>query len=278
MRSKAGHGSSWRIGRFAGIEMTGGSGTVFWVHGYTLDSSIWGQMWSCLPDWRHVSVDLPGHGRSDPLRTDESLSTLAASLIGLADAHAAEHVVGLSFGALVALQMVLESPDRFQTLTLGSTALGGGPQDVAAQECHLELLRIFSREGRSAALTERWLRCPPDIFSEVHARPELAARIREVVGRHRWDELGQGGMRGLLDCVQDLSGLRHAATRILLILGERDMSAHKRCAELVRRAAPGARREYLDGAGHLCLLEEPEASAALIAGHLRGCAEDLHGR
>jgi hypothetical protein len=46
------------------------------------------------------------------------------------------------------------------------------------------------------------------------------------------------------------------------------MGAFRRSAELIRRAIPGCRREYLPEAGHLCMLEQPEHAAMLMRVHI----------
>ena len=55
-----------------------GEGTkVLWLHGYTLDSSSWREMWRRLPGFCHVGLDLPGHGGSAPVGPHDNLHVLA---------------------------------------------------------------------------------------------------------------------------------------------------------------------------------------------------------
>ena len=63
-----------------------GSGPkVIWLHGYTLNSSVWLPLWRRLPGWTHIGIDLPGHGASMLTDgTDRQLIQLATGLTGLA--------------------------------------------------------------------------------------------------------------------------------------------------------------------------------------------------
>src|SRR5689334_1537891 len=84
---------------------------VLWIHGYTLDSSIWGELWSYLPSLYHIGLDLPGHGASGPMIVGEDLGGMARRIARFASALGARHLIGLSFGGMVALQVALEAPD-----------------------------------------------------------------------------------------------------------------------------------------------------------------------
>src|SRR4051794_36716306 len=132
---------------FAGHIAHGSGEPVPWIHGYTLDSSSWLPLWSLLPDWQHIGVDLPGHGSSVPLGPSESLPSLARRIAAIAFRHRVRHCVALSFGTRVAIQLAIEYPEAFDTIVLGAPALGGGPEepDVAAR--YNELTAMYQRRG-----------------------------------------------------------------------------------------------------------------------------------
>ena len=49
----------------------GSADKVLWVHGYTMDSSLWQPLWDELPGWHHFGIDLPFHGTSPTRKTDD---------------------------------------------------------------------------------------------------------------------------------------------------------------------------------------------------------------
>lgn len=247
----------------------GAEGKALWLHGYTLDSSSWAELWDLLPDWYHIGVDLPGHGASLPMAADDDLPLLARRIGRLALEQDVQHIVALSFGTLVALQIVIEFPASFCSLTLGAPALGGGPQEAEVGIRYAELIELYGRRGFGTYLRERWMQSPPDIFKGAEQRPELWRRLWETVGRHPWWELGDNSYFRLSDHVQSKSELQKVEAATLILVGDNELNAFKRCAELIRRYVPSCQRQYLPEVGHLCLLENPSGVYTVLERHWR---------
>ena len=121
------------------------------------NSTCWAALWECLPGWSHVGIDLPGHGSSLPLNAGEQLPTLAHKIGSLAIARGATHLVALSFGAVIALQIALEHPGAFSTLTLGGPILGAGPFDPGIWVQYEEVKKLFRATGHGPSLRDCWM-------------------------------------------------------------------------------------------------------------------------
>jgi 2-succinyl-6-hydroxy-2,4-cyclohexadiene-1-carboxylate synthase len=260
------------------VTMHPGAGdTVLWIHGYTMDARIWAELWHLLPDWRHIGIDLPGHGRSPPLRPGTGLSALARPIASLARQQQARHLVGLSFGGMIALQVAIEDPDAFDTLVLGAPALAGGPQDRRAQACNLELVRLYNAHGPGPWLRDLWMTSPSEIFNGAARHPALWRRLHEIIGEHRWSELADCRMQKLTTHHQTPAELRRITADTLVLVGENDAEAFRRCAELIRRAVPNCRRVHLADTGHLTLLERAGTVRPLLERHFRRAAKGVAG-
>jgi 2-succinyl-6-hydroxy-2,4-cyclohexadiene-1-carboxylate synthase len=255
-------------GGFAG-RILGDGERVMWLHGYTLDSTVWTDLWAQLRGWGHVGVDLPGHGGSAAV-PGLTLPELAGRLAALAREQGVRHVVAMSFGTFAGLELALRGEPWLRSVTLAGPAIAGGPAEAAAAERYEELMDLHAREGPGPHLRELWMRSPPDIFLEASRRPQLWDRLTGVVGAHRWSELGDGGMRAVDLHVQPPEALRRIRTRMLVLVGEHELAAHLRCAAILRATVPGCRVLQVPAAGHLPLLEEPAASATAIRPHLLG--------
>lgn len=254
--------------RLAITELGSGPG-VLWLHGYTMDSSLWQPLWELLPHWRHVGVDLPGHGAtSRPLSAQDSFPSLAAEIAELIGTERISRVVALSFGTALAIQLAIDHPGLLGHLVLAAPTLAGAAGAPGAGERYRDLRMLFRTFGTGDHLTEEWMRSPPDIFRGTDARPEVRSRIREVVSRHRWDELDNGAMWRLNQHVQRADDLAGITARLLCVIGEQDMPAFQDNAETLRRNVPGSRIHRVPAAGHLPLLETPEAVAGQVAEHL----------
>ncbi|WP_164416075.1 alpha/beta fold hydrolase [Streptomyces salinarius] len=250
---------------------TYGSGpTVLWVHGYTMDATLWRPLWRLLPGLRHVGVDLPGHGGSGPLRPGTTLPEVAERVVELARAEGARRWVGLSFGSTVVLEMAVAHPDEADRLVLGAPTPAGGPPDPAARKRYIELLMLRRMRGAAAAeqLADLWMAAPPDIFKGTEEHAELRAEIRRVVARHSWAELVDGAMAGLSAHVHTEADLARISARTLVLTGSEDMPVFHANAALLERTLPACATRIVDGAGHLPLLEQPWTVAAPLLGHL----------
>jgi pimeloyl-ACP methyl ester carboxylesterase len=243
--------------------------TVLWIHGYTMSSSIWSELWDLLPGWSHLGIDLPGHGGSRPIRAGESLPALARSIGALALEAGVRHLVALSFGTMVALQVALERPRSFASLVLGAPALGGGPQDELVAQRYVELALAYRAIGPGPRLASLWMRSPPDVFRGAEARPELWALLSTVITEHRWAELADGTMQGLATHRQAAGEVQHVEASTLVLVGEDDLAMSKASAELLVGWLRACTRLDLPGLGHLCLIEAPERTAPLVERHLR---------
>lgn len=250
---------------------------VLWIHGYTMDSSLWGDLWDLLPGFRHIGVDLPGHGASGPLPAGLTLPALAGEIADVARSAGASRVVALSFGTIVGLQLAIDSPDLVQRLILGAPAISGWPAEPGISDRYrqLGLLRRFAGPGEQMA--ELWMSSPPDIFRGTERHPRLRDQIRSVVMRHNWAELVNGRMRPLTEYVQEETALARITAHTLVVIGDEDMPAYHRHAATLCSAVPRCRSVTLPDAGHLCLLERPAEVAPILAAHLRSHEPGFNG-
>ena len=247
---------------------------VLWIHGYTMDSSVWEPLWGLLPGWRHLGVDLPGHGRSGPLRPGTSLPEVAAELAELARAQSAWLVVAESIGSMVALQLAIDNAQDVHGLIIGSPTIAGGPPEPGAGERYRALGRLAGMGANGEQLADLWMSSPPDIFRGTERHPELRARLRAIVAGHAWRELRDGAMHGLSRHVHTVNDLGRIRARTLVAVGTQDMPTFRANAELLRVTVPRCRRIVVPDAGHLPMIERPAAVAPVIDAHLRLAAEE----
>lgn len=242
---------------------------ILWIHGYTMDSSVWAEIWSLMPGWYHIGIDLPNHGASRRLTPKEDLSSLADQLGRLAQSYDVRHIVALSFGTIIALQMAVQFPGTFTSLVLGAPALAGGPADRMIETRYGELALAYRERGAGPHLGALWMRSPPDTFKGAELRPSVWAQLETVIARHAWAELSTGAMYYLTNQPQTAEQIMTVDAATLIIIGEHELPVFQTCADLVRRTVPNCRIETIPDAGHLCLIEEPHASSAMIDDHLR---------
>ena len=94
----------------------GNGPTIVFVHGWTCDTSSWrDQVPAFADDYRVITLDLPGHGRSDaPPEGGFSMDLFARAVEAVRAEAGAEEIVlvGHSMGVVVIRQYALMFPER----------------------------------------------------------------------------------------------------------------------------------------------------------------------
>jgi len=232
-----------------------------------MDSRIWDELWDELPGHEHIGVDLPGHGTSPPFEVGD-LPALGRRVARLARERGARRLVALSFGTLLAIQAAIDDPGAFDAIVLAAPALAGGPEDPAARIRYMQLAELHRIYGPGPHLTALWLQSPPHIFTKLRTFPERFDRVAAIIADHRWTELGDPRTQRLQARPHRPADLARISASVLLMRGTGELPAFKRCAAVIRESVAHAQEAVVAGLGHLCLLEDPVATAARIRPHL----------
>ena len=258
------------------VRVRGAGRSVLLLHGFTGRGTAWGGFTETLArSFRVITVDLPGHGRSDAAeparvsveRTADDLATILARL----DATPAG-VVGYSLGARIALRLAIAHPGCVGRLVLESPSAGlaTAPERAERRTADEALAARIERDGIPAFVAE-WERQP--VFASQASLPvPVATRIRAMRLANTPSGLaaslrgaGQGAMEPLFD------GLPAVGVPTLVITGVLDDRGRPR-AERVATGIPRSRLALVERAGHTPHDEQPRAFRRLALDFLQ---EDL---
>jgi 3-oxoadipate enol-lactonase len=120
-----------------------GPETILFLHGLGADGESWAlQRPAFVADYRVVTVDVRGHGRSSRPPGPYSVPGFAADVVGLLDALGltAVHVVGLSMGGMIGFELGVNHPQRVRSLVI----CNAGPDLVA--RTWRERLQLWQRK------------------------------------------------------------------------------------------------------------------------------------
>ena len=244
-----------------------GPGTpVIWIHGYTLDTTSWREMWGRLPGYHHYGLDLPAHGASADIGEGEDLGVLGRRVAAFCRAEGIRHVVALSFGTLTALQAALEEPEWFEAMVLGAPTIAGGPSDPDVAASYWRLNQLYRVVGPGPAMQAAWMSCIA--WRGIDELPALREELGAIVARHRWTEIADWGITRLLQPPQAEADLARIQAPVLVLIGDRDLAAFHAASDILVATLPRCRRVTLDQTDHLCMLQSPEPSARHIEAHL----------
>ncbi|WP_089098913.1 alpha/beta fold hydrolase [Streptomyces hyaluromycini] len=268
---------------------------ALYIHGLGGSSQNWSDLMERLEGVVDgEAVDLPGFGDSPPPDDgDYSVTGHARAVIRYLDAvgRGPVHLFGNSLGGAVATRVAAVRPDLVRTLTLVSPAL----PELRVQRTAVPtvILGLPGVAGLLTRTTGKWTaeqrvrgvlalcygdpgRVTPEAFE--HAVAELERRLRLP---YFWDAMARSA-RGIVNAytLGGQHGLWRQAERVLaptlLIYGGRDQLVSYRMAQKAARSFRHSRLLSMPDAGHVAMMEYPEAVAGAFR-ELLASADELAG-
>ncbi|WP_084701378.1 alpha/beta fold hydrolase [Cryptosporangium arvum] len=239
-------------------------GTALFVPGYTGSKEDFAPLFDPLTEagYRVVAIDQPGQFESPgpgsvPGYTVEWLGDVVRA-VAAALGDDRPHLVGHSFGGLVARAAVLAAPAEFRSLTL----LGSGPGAIAgARRDRMERLAsllplgmdaVFDAMDRAARLDPGWRELDPELQSFL---------------KQRFVASSAAGLQGMGDALRTepdrTAELRETGVPVLVCHG-RDDDAWLPPVQADMAERLGARYEVVPDAAHSPAIENPAATAAAL--------------
>ena len=245
-------------------EVTGADDAPVVVLGSSLGTTraMWDEQVSALStDYRVVRYDHRGHGGSPVPAGPYALQDLADDVLALLDRLDVEkaHLVGLSLGGMVTMQVAGTAPARVDRIALVCTAASMPPEPWRERAAAV-------RDGGTAsvadAVASRW-------FTPQFAATARAQALREVL--RGVPSEGYAGCCEAIAAMELLPLLPRVSAPALVVAGALDPATPpEKATEIVRLLGGPTRLEVLEGAAHLASVEKPEAVTRLLLDHLGG--------
>ena len=225
------------------------------LHGIGGSATAWNAQMARLG--RHFSCiapDLPGYGESaDP--TAEGLDALLQAVVELLAGEAA-HVLGVSFGGLLALALARRHPALVRSLVLADATLGRADLAAEARQRWLQGRQALALQLQSKS-RER--------AAEIAAQGAREAVLDEIA-LHMRRARPQGYMT-VARIIADTDArpwLPAIAAPALVLCGSEDKVTGPAMSRTLIESLPSARLQTLAGAGHAPHIEQPEAFAQAV--------------
>ena len=223
-----------------------------------MSAAVWQRLVDELgPDRRCIAVDLRGHGSSDqvgPFTAQDYAQDAVAALDALGVDRV--HVVGTSFGGVVACVLAAQHPQRVASITAIGSALAVEGMDLEGAKAALQGLGVrgfyemFLPQASFAPGTDQAL---------VDEAVAIASDGRDV---------------GLVIDVSvtafsaDNTSVAEVVTRPALVLaGQLDATCPTALGEVMAKVL-GTELVQVPGRGHMVVVEDPAATARVVAPHL----------
>jgi 3-oxoadipate enol-lactonase len=249
------------------FECAGEGDTVVLLHGFSLDLRMWTpQFEEFQKAHRVIRYDLRGFGRSTlPLDVSYSHEDDWRALMEHLGAKTA-HVVGLSMGGRMALRFALAYPEMVSSLVLADSGLDGFAWSEDWQTRWNGICEC-TKAGRVGEGKRLWLEHP--LLESARTDSACAALLSKMVddysGLH-W--AGKDAARVPTPPIAER--LREIRSPSLVITGSRDIPDFQAIATLLVQELPNARREIIEGSGHMVNLEATDRFNKILEGFWRG--------
>lgn len=230
-----------------------GSGhTIIFVHGWTCDETSWSrQVPAFVGKYRVITLDLPGHGKSDaPAQHDFSMNSFAETVEAVRATTGADRVVlvGHSMGAVVIRQYALNYPDHVAGLVAAD-----GPLDIRLLAAPTVNQPPMTLEARQQLIESMFV---------PETSKSLRIRIRKMM--LNTSEATAIGASGSMFDPANRSDQIIRAPALTIYAGKALFPRDEKTKEML----PNWEASEIEGTGHFVMMEKPETFNRLLAAFL----------
>ncbi len=240
-----------------------GSGKVIvLIHGYLETSEVWDDFARKLAgEYRIISVDLPGHGRSDIMGETQTMELMAEAIKRLLESLDIKKafITGHSLGGYVALAFADLFPGMLSGYCLfHSHPLADTPEAIEKREREIALVKAGKKD----------LMYPENIakmFSSANIQkfPAALQRSKEIASSIPGDGI-IAVLRGMMARPSRLAVMEEGKVPCLWILGTFDNYINCELAKSKVRLPKNAELVVLKNSGHLGFIEEEKKSLEIL--------------
>ncbi len=242
--------------------------TVVLIHAVGHDLTYWDRQIEALAGvYNVVAFDLPGHGRSAASASGWSFDYAASVVAKLVTTVSASpvHLVGISFGGMIAQVTALTTPEMIRSLTLIGTAPSFPEEVRQGMRARAELVRTEGMTAVVESSLQRWF-----MQKTREHRPDITDRLTKTL-------LGDDASThaAIWDIISGLdldNRLAEITCPTLVLVGEHDPSTPPAVASRLAGAIRGSALVVVPEASHIVTVEAPEAVNTALLKFLAGFA------
>jgi pimeloyl-ACP methyl ester carboxylesterase len=214
--------------------------TVVLLHGVGGTGSMWTDLMAGLADFHCLAPDLPGHGRSRAIgwKSRAESARLVAELIEERAAGGKAHVVGLSLGGSIALELLATRPDLLERVIVDGCGVMRSPI-TGPMKIGVSVISPFLRFAPVARLIGQAFGVTPGSALDAFVAQIQAADARSF--RRAFTDAND---------MQSTPQLLAAPCPTLLVAGERELKHVRASNRLLSERMPHAEARMMPGASH----------------------------
>lgn len=231
------------------------SQAVIFIHGFPLNKSMWnGQADVLKSKYRVIAYDVRGHGNSEFGKDSFTVEQFARDLINFMDILRIEKAAlcGLSMGGYIALNAILNYPERFDALILCDTnCIADTPE---TREKRMKTIETTIQNGveKFAEDNLKNLFAPQSFM----LRKEEITAVKQMMTDTSKESLVRT-LRALSEREETCSKLHKIKVPVLIMVGELDTITSPSEVQRMHEKIRGSMLKIITNAGHMSNLENP---------------------
>jgi 3-oxoadipate enol-lactonase len=237
---------------------------ILFLHGLGGSRISWEPQLASLGDERRcIAWDMPGYGASAPLEGDMTFGLLAMIVSHFAQwtLNGPVHLVGISFGGMIAQYVAARNPEVVSSLTLLSTSPKFGLDGTDPIEWRAARLGPLDAGMEPVDFADRVL----GALAGPSISPEAFAEQRSAMAR-----VAGAALRKSIDCLithDSRAILKSIRVPTMCVVGDLDDETPVAYSQAIIDGITDAKLQVIAGGGHLLNAEMPDRVNGLIAAH-----------
>ncbi len=237
--------------------------TIIFLHAEGLAGWIWNEQVKAFPDYHCLVLDLPEHGQSSGVKpfTIAGAAEMVVDLIQNRAHNGKAHLVGLSLGAQVAVQILATRPEVVDHALLTGTLL----RTSSHNETLLNLVDYTFRSYEPVKDTR--------FFIKAYMRTYNISKDYFDQFQNSTLQISGDALRRILHenlFFRSLPGLGKIDVPVLVMVGEKDYKVIKESAGDLDRFLPSSQAYIVPKKGHMWNMESPKLFNQTLRNFLTG--------
>ncbi len=250
-------------------EVAGEGHPLLLIHAGIADSRMWDEQFSVFAQhYRVIRYDMRGYGKTEVPAGPVSNHGDVANLLSHLYVEKA-HILGISFGGLVALDFTLAYPEMVAALILVTPSVSGRQLSEREQQFIEEENASLEKEdlaGATEVNLRTWVDGPTRTPQQV--APAVRERVRQMQ-MHAFSVPVPEEAEELLLSPPAYARLAEVHAPTLLLVGDADLPDRLTLTDELTSAIAGAQQVVIPGVAHMVSMEKPEEFNHIVLNFLR---------
>jgi pimeloyl-ACP methyl ester carboxylesterase len=228
---------------------------VVLIHGVGLSRQMWVESLPAFAaDHRVVTYDIYGHGDSDPLPAEASLTVFSEQIVELLDTVGIKRaaIVGFSIGGMINRRFVLDHPERVSSLVVLNSPHERGEESQIAVEARAATVSDQGAMSTMDAALQRWF--TPGYVDDHPEHADAVRRWRLEADSESYAQAYWALAHGVRELIAPSPPI---SCPTLVMTGEHDSGSTPAMAHAIAAEIAGSETIIVDRLQHLGLMESP---------------------